>query len=558
MGGGNGGSITLQATTGNLQINNNFDVSGQVNGNGGSIKLVSGSTTDALFIMNPAGNNYVFGTLSANGGSNSGNGGDITIQGPAGLGIFYNGGLSVSTNSGNGGSITLDASSTGTILIDSSVTNITANGAGGNGNGGSITINCAQLNYGSPFSLSANASTSGVGNGGTISVTAASQNFFLDSTGFSILAQGGSVSGNGGSISVKATGISATMSTASLDASPLAGNSNGASYSFIATTNVLISSNLSANGLGSGNGGSIRIESNAVSAAFDIGNPSLGANGTGDGSGTGPNQGLISANSGSAGGSGGSIVVINHGNGGITLDDSAYVSASAGSSGVGNGGTIVLAANDTNSAGPINVLNVSGPIIVSGAGADSNGGTIVLAGSFLNTNAGLPLIANGNGAGAAGTVVLTASSPTAFITIVPNSGSNANTFSIATLGQGLVAPTPLAYAGVSSGFAVGSGAGSQGATLVFPANGIFVNSGAGINLDISGLTYSSSLSSIPSVMANSRGANISLVANQNLNNGVDPNTPASSGNGSLITLMLSFRLFWTPVVLAMVTVASSI
>ncbi len=196
--GGNGGSLTINASGGPVAINGALNVTGagtsttaptgfNLAGNGGSITITSNSAT-VLTLGSVAGSNYIQGPLTSNGGigiagngdagsiSVTNSGGDISVG--SGSIVLTPGNATQSGYAGNGGNLTLAAPS-GNITVTGSLSVNAGNGFIPSGNtpifsqgfAGSINIS---LNSSSNFNIGGASVTqlSAAGwNGGTISVT---------------------------------------------------------------------------------------------------------------------------------------------------------------------------------------------------------------------------------------------------------------------------------------------------------------------------------------------------------------------------------------------------
>ena len=296
-GNGTGGALSL---TGKSISNANnasttalvFNAMGIGTGSGGTVKVAQLDSTQSIDIGNGAGQfafdvaNGATGTLGgrvfatiANNATFNGIG-QIVID-PAAIVE-----TSVSKTNANvsGGTISLQAPaiiqaanvSTKTALV------LNANGAG-KASGGHLTIDVTNANAAPIIGTKTGqiellaAAGSGGGSGGSVSVISGG-NLTVNATGLSVKASGSS--GNGGIIGLGAAG------TNDVD------NSTG---------NLLVVGSLAANAAGTGNGGSIGLNSNSASV-FNEGLASKNTNGvTGSLSASGPNGGITLGTSGSGG-----------------------------------------------------------------------------------------------------------------------------------------------------------------------------------------------------------------------------------------------------------------
>lgn len=418
----NGANVDIRAgATANspanaLRVNGNIDnsvKSGTANGGAVSINIASANT----FIVGGTGQaNGVNGFIRSNAGPTGGNGGTISITNNA------SGGIQVATNSnnlqanatnGNGGSILLNGNTGAITLVGGSYS---VSGVGANGSGGTIDIRGGSLAVTGTGPAFFTADATGSGNGGTINVLTSgnSSNITVgDANGnIRVSAAGGSTgsaAGDGGTINLGA-GNNLTVDTAFSVAGPLGTNGNGALITYKAGLGaspaqgrLVVTSAINANGVGTGNGGSVTLESNS-NQTFLVG-----------GSTTNSINGAITAN----GATGGQISISNRSSGGVTIANAANLAADATN---GDGGII-----DLNAAGAGNlVFQAGGTLNANGAGATGNGGTINLSGNALTTAGFLTLNANGSGTGNGGNVNLLARGTNSDITL----GAAAGNFTI--------------------------------------------------------------------------------------------------------------------------------
>jgi len=429
-----GGAVNLAAGY-NLLVNGDVKSNGNA-GDAGSIAISTNSRD--TFRVGPATTvNGITGILSASStGAGQGAGGSISIvnSGSGGVRIDDPTRLSVAADSGGGagGSIDLQAPNADlSIVSNNSVMSADATGDG-EFNGGTITLaaqNVRILGSG-PLTLSDNGATSG--DGGTVSVTATSPTSILTvghaSGNLRISATGGSFgsnTGDGGTVSLSSARRLA-VDVSFMDAAPKGGNGEGAHYTLTATGapigDLYIAGDLSADGVGSGSGGSIALRFSSR-FPFQVGSnvPVAGISG-----GLTANGGLT--------GSGGSVSVANNGTGGIIV--AQPISATAGTTADGQAGSIVLAASGKRgvqvssltdllvsaAAGAGGHVSLSAPqgsitlpagtLSVNAAGGDFNGGDIALSSSFLFVTGSSPLTlsANGSGSGDGGHIAVTTTS----------------------------------------------------------------------------------------------------------------------------------------------------
>ncbi|MBX9690539.1 MAG: hypothetical protein K2X27_27735, partial [Candidatus Obscuribacterales bacterium] len=529
---GKGGTLSL-STTGvlsNLQVNGNINVDGTGSGNGGTVTINSGATADVTLQAGPV-TNGVQGTISANAAAGGGgNGGSITINSAAGLSM--NTGLSANGDgAGSGGTISLAASGPSTLLISNPLS-VTAN-AGTSGNGGNISISVpnggflnAALN---PYNL--NAGAAGNGAGGTFSATYAK----LTGTTFSVTANGAGT-GSGGSVSFTSTGpgvngnfgggfnISAiggasgsggtvvlksagdlTVAMANVDASAGAGgNGNGATYDFSAGTggnqgNLLVNalnaaSGITANGVGTGSGGTVRLSSNSTNTFLLLG----GTNGV-----LSAGSAAITANGGATGGSAGTVVVNNDGSGGIEVNNNSGRISLVASNGAG-GKLTLTAAN-----GAVNLANVAGNAsynLNAGGAGNNAGGSFTVSAQRINLPGGnLAISANGTGSGGGGSISITQTGFTGSMRIGGGngllnlsavsgpSGGAGGTLNVSTSGD-LVVDMANALAQPVAGVGAGGNYTFRAGTLIpgtLTINGSIIANGVGASSSAGNITLSS-------------------------------------------------------------------
>jgi hypothetical protein len=450
---GDGGSYILEAGSagsGNLFVSGAINskgggATGTGTGNGGSVQLISKSTT-AFLVNGGATANGISGAVGASGGTAGGSGGSVSIINNNNGGItLTNAGdvTAAAPTSGNGGSIILDAAGGGAALagdITIPTGTINSNGAGVSANGG--TINITGRNFISPGvgPLNLNADAIGNGNGGTVkfTTTAATSDLVVGGgadNSLCITATGGSLAsaaGDGGIIAVNAgRNLTINNDVACLNANPLGTNGKGANLELgagkLGGGDLFVNIPLNASGVGTGSGGSIALSTNSA-AVFNLGAGSVspGVNGA------------LSANGGpGAGAGGGAISIANIGAGGINIGATTNVSVLASAAG-GPGGSINLNAGSGTLTIPVSgAVGSPTSTLDSSANGPGNfaGGKITLAGNTIDVPGGNPLNldVSGSGSGAAGTVDITKGtgdvsvdgSPGSF-TIAAVSGDGAN------------------------------------------------------------------------------------------------------------------------------------
>lgn len=227
-------------------------------------------------------------------------GGDITVE---------DGSILVTATNGNGGAIRIETPGTLTLNTTGNFFNVDAAVSGTGGaielRGNSIVIPSGAL------SLSADGAGTGAGGSLIFSSEGTTATYIgapakAPKPPFVVLdlsATAGSGGGNGGLIDVEVGG-NLTANAASMNAAPSSvGNNAGASYSLTAGGSLVVAGALDASGVGTGDGGSIYLESNNKKA-FSIGSGKVPKNGV---------QGAVTAN-----GDNGRIAIVNRG-GGVSL-----------------------------------------------------------------------------------------------------------------------------------------------------------------------------------------------------------------------------------------------
>ncbi len=189
-----GGVVTPPTEGGPITVNSNISANAGGTGTGGYVTISTSGAGNAVTIGSPR--------ISAQGGTVSGDGGNIFVTSPGALTVtnsFINFGA---RGSGNGGNITMTAGAagsgdlnfTGTMIVDGE----------GAGNGGTITVNSlagnAKFNHpvnGAEFVSAVGGALAPTGNGGTINLSAAGDLLLL---GGNVNASSLAQSGNGGTI----------------------------------------------------------------------------------------------------------------------------------------------------------------------------------------------------------------------------------------------------------------------------------------------------------------------------------------------------------------------
>ncbi|MDR3615253.1 MAG: hypothetical protein P4L53_16970 [Candidatus Obscuribacterales bacterium] len=515
---GNGGTIKLASTSGDLLVTNSIQVNGVGGGAGGTVSLSSNSASPFTVTNVTPGPNGVDGTVSATGSS----GGNISLNntGSGGVTLTSTSVLNNAATAGNGGNLSI-TSSGGPINIPPGTFNVSAVGVT-NGNGGNVTIIGTDVNVTPPSApLNIMSNGLGTGNAGAVNVvaTAAGSTLSIGPGNGDINITGNAGATNTGLASpvIITSGGNLTVDPAGLNLLPAA-NGDGTTVVLTAGTsgtgNLLVTGNIDVSGAGTGNGGSVTLTS-ASATPFTV-NQNATVNGI---------DGTISANGGPQGGNAGSITINALGvtggaNGGINLGPTTNVSFNPLSSGAGgNGGNLTLnATNPAGSDGPITTNGGTLNASALGTGTQS-GGTITFSSSVLNVNPATgPLILTANGApgssgnpgGNGGTINVTTTSATGDITVGNTTGQIETS-------------------------ATGGGSGSTS------GNGGTIALSAGGNLTVTDTTYVN----VAVLGTNGNGGNISLASSTKATNDnmqVTGNLSANgagTGNGGTVNLSYS-------------------
>ncbi len=495
--GGNAGSITIIATTGNVNLSIGSTAIGGAGGLGGTGG--SGGAGGNLILTATAGTATLGNTLNSVGGNGAlagagGKGGDLTMTGINGAtissGWTSNGGTGGATSGdgGSGGTLTMSAPA-GTAAVNNSVTNYGGASTNGNGgNGGSVSLTAFTSTIGVTCnSYGGNGGGTGSGgNGGALSMAAPAGTIVLSNTFNSNGGNAGTtgVGGTGGTWSLTALStVSVTVACSSNGGNGGSSSGNGGnagSMTFISSaSNVSITNALNANGgsanagnSNGGNGGTIIVYS-ATNFSSSNGNDisTKGGNGTGTGS----------------SGSGGNITMTgNAANGGLTTVRTYTTTAGTGGSGTaGTAGTLTLSTGNSvvTTGGSVNDgQSGSGyPTIAVGAAPLVKTGTgIFLLGSTNNSYTGLTTVSSGTlkigannalGTNASGTTV-----------------SNGATIDINNINYTTTEPLTLTGTGISSLGAMTSSTGTAGvwSGVVTISGGTYLAAAASSTLSISG------------------------------------------------------------------------
>lgn len=254
---GNGGSITLDATSGTLTLPSVLAVNGKGSGGGGNLS-VAGNVISPTSL-----------TLAAN-GVNGGSGGSIFVNQSGSATTIVDGThIQLFATGASGGEITVQSGGDLSVNVNS----LKVSPLDINGKGGSIFLDGKKVvnALGGTLVLDVSAQTGGTGSGGTVSVNESNAlgPVNVSSGGdFQLIANSGTLGGDGGTaVLLSNTNLIVKQSGVRVD--PLGKNGNGGTIAMNAgvsgTGNLLVDGNLSALGKGTGNGGTIVLQSTSAS-----------------------------------------------------------------------------------------------------------------------------------------------------------------------------------------------------------------------------------------------------------------------------------------------------
>lgn len=412
IGAGSGGAVMLSAG-GTLSLGSNtITCNGGSTGSGGVVKLASGVN----FTFDP---NKVSVNVGAGSGSDA-NGGSVEVVSAANLTLSGSIGVN-GIGDGAGGRVVLSAA--GMLAIGSNT--ISANG-GDTGDGGYVSLTSnddISLAFGQ-VSIGAGQDSASDGTGGTLLVVSAADvtigaDIHLDGEGngwggnlllraggtlgistYNLSANGGET-GSGGRVNLQ-SGSALTIASGQVTASAGAGtgsNADGGTIEIIGINNVTVSGSLNVNGIGTGAGGRIAIDSGAT---LSVGSNSFSAQG-----GTTGNGGFIDLVSAAA----------------LSLAASQLsVTAGIGTGSNAAGGSVAL----TTTAD----LTLTGTLSVNGVGTGAGGSILVNAGQELDVSMAV-LQANGGTLGHGGAVEITSGANLSLwssqVSVLSGAESGANT-----------------------------------------------------------------------------------------------------------------------------------
>ncbi|GEM_PF-2659843 len=438
------GSIIAVAAGGNASFGSITNEGGRATGsNGGSVSVLVNQTTDTgvPFVVGgttPCANCAAGGIVAtAASGGTTGNGGTISIvnDGSGGIKVTNPGFLSVVvlTLNGQGGTINLNAAG-GSVAgpLDLSGGTYSADAVGA-AHGGAIILRGSTLTNSTgngSWTFSAKGGNGAGGNGGQVSITTLGTSAGI-STGSlagqigAIAVQSGTTGGNGGSVSLSA-GQNLTVATSAITAGPTGTGGNGANFNFAAGTagtgTLQINGTLSANGLGTGNGGSIGVLYRDATNPFIVGSSITSSGITGNLTADAPGSG-----------NGGTITVSNEAAAPLAVSLAGTISAN---SGTGSQGTLTF----SDPSNPVSVTGggtLTGLVVASGSSVTiSSGSGNLAAGAISSSNGDVSLSAGGGSLSinssvtAAGGNVSLSTSPTGSLSLLAGAAVSGNSVSV--------------------------------------------------------------------------------------------------------------------------------
>lgn len=358
------GAILLNASNGSISTQN-INSTGNINGKGNSIIVISGTGSVTTGELNTK-------STSTRANTNGLSGGDVTVSAAGNISILnniYTLGSSATTadyNGGNSGNVSI-TSTGGSINLSGAGKYIQTNGGGStglgkNGNGGNFIVS----GYGDVTINSSVSTRSGQGSAtttqnstaGNIAITSTTGNVLIKDQ----LLAAGSTNGWGGNVSVIANNgyINASNNISTTGGGFVSAVNNGAAtvnsgnVTLSAKNDINLAGNIVANGISNNSGNDNGGNAGDVNITSTLGNVSIGTTGI-----------AINAQGGSGsgygrGGYGGDINISANGN--ISLSAAAY--SNSGSSGASS--TAI-----TQSAGDISIHSASGDISLKGATANA-------------------------------------------------------------------------------------------------------------------------------------------------------------------------------------------
>jgi large exoprotein involved in heme utilization and adhesion len=395
-GAGNAGDVQIKATNSITLEKSNLLAGTFGSGDGGSLAIETGSLSLT--------NSKVVGTTTA-----PGNAGDIQIKAANSITLEDGSGLVVGTSgSGDAGSVDIEtgslsltnssvigAATTGTgnagdiqIKAANSITledgSGLAVGTSGSGDAGSVDIDTGSLSLTNSSVIGA---TFGTGNAGSVQIKAANSITLGNDSLLSVATFGEEIgSGDAGSLAIETGSLSLTNSSAIGAATFGTGNAGEVQIKAANGVTLASESTLVVDTEGSGDGGSLTIETGSLSLK---------------------NSRIVASTSGS--GSAGKITITASEYINLVGEGSGIFSASSDNA-TGNAGTITIGKKPTGETVPVPTLTVTenGQINTSTLGAGEGGEIDINVNNLAITQGGV-INSSTKGAGAGGTITMTAS-----------------------------------------------------------------------------------------------------------------------------------------------------
>jgi large exoprotein involved in heme utilization and adhesion len=485
-GAGNAGDIQIQANDITLEDYSSLDVSTTESGDAGSLFIDTGSlsltnssailaTTDttgnAGEIQIKAANNITLedDSLLFVKTSGSGDGGSLDIE-TGSLSLTNSDIVAATWGTGNAGNIQIKAANSITLEEDSFLNVATLGEEIGSGDGGSLDIETGSLSLTNSGIMAA---TLGTGNAGEVQIKAANSITLEDGSGLSVATFG---SGDAGSIDIDTGRLSLTNSSAILATTDTTGNAGEVQIKAANSITLVSESGLIVGTFGSGDAGSLAIETGSLSLT---------------------NSGIVASTYGS--GSAGKITITASEYIKIVGADTGIFSASGSENfpnATGNAGTITIG-KDPSVPAPTLTLTEGGEISTASWGAGVSG-EIDINVKNLEINQGGKIDSSSQGTGSAGKIAITASE---YINIVgegsgifstsgdenfPDATGNAGTITIGKKPSGETMPVPTLTVTENGQINASTFGAGEGGEIDINVNNLEITQGGVINSSTKG------------------------------------------------------------------------